>query len=404
MRAICHPAHMTRLRLLSLFTRKIFPVFIGLSLFLPLVIMTPAGAQTVPDPTTANWLVFPKCANSSTYNGKPLTITTYHGLNKQKILYVMPLKGQIVNGLLCIEVTTNFIGVLNQKDVRIQPGKMLVNPKAVPPAFQEAVLQIQPTKTGYTLNIRQDKNLLVTNVPRPAVVPPPITGIQKPPTGPVVGPGTGGGQTPGADPGAGGTIASGSKSFKSPFKSTSMIKNRDPGCDAEGSTDQNGNLESKTRAILGMPQPNKSVRGETKAMVAESWTAPKSGTAHVSAVFRDVHCSCSAIGHGALLPVPEAAVTDVGSIYLEVRSNKGGQPKKTEQELLRWDPHRVNPQPMTMQDGQRVLQASIQVQQGEILTLTAAVNHYSRAKNMGGDGHGETKARIQEITVQMPDR
>jgi hypothetical protein len=80
-------------------------------------------------------------------------------LNNKKILYVMPLKGQIVDGLLCIEATTNFIGVLNQKDVRIQTGKMLVNPKAVPPAFQGAVLQIWPTQAGYTLSARPKEDL-----------------------------------------------------------------------------------------------------------------------------------------------------------------------------------------------------------------------------------------------------
>ena len=96
----------------------------------------------------------------------------------------MPLNGQIVSGLLCIEVTTNFIGALNQKDVRIQPGRMLVDPKAVPPALQGAIRQIQPKQTGYILNVRQDKNLLVLNVPRPAVVPTPIPGIQKPPQAP----------------------------------------------------------------------------------------------------------------------------------------------------------------------------------------------------------------------------
>ncbi len=186
-----------------------------------------------------------------------------------------------------------------------------------------------------------------------------------------------------------------------PYKATSVIKNADSGCEAKGTADQSGNLESKTRATLPVPMP-KSVRGEAKPMVVVSWTAPKAGMANITAVFRDVYCSSQALGIGMLLPAPESHVTDVGSIYLEVKGKRGGQSKKNEQELLRWQPSRVIPQPMTMQDDQRVLQASVMVLQGDILTLTAAVNHYSRAKNAGGTGQGQTKARIQEIIVQIP--
>jgi hypothetical protein len=334
--------------------------------------------------------------NMSTYNGKPIQLATYHGMNNQKILYVIPLKGAIINGLLCMEVTTKFIGVLSDKDVRIQPGRMLVNPKAVPPPLQGVGFQVQPTQSGYSLTIRQDKNLLVTNAPRPAVVP--IPGIQKPPTQGDTGGGTGPGTGGGTDPGTANLWM-----FKPPYKQTSVLRSSDPGCDAVGTADQNGQLLSKTKALLSIPSPQ-SVRGEAKPMVAISWTAPKTGTATISATFLNIHCNCLCVGIGGHLPALENDLTDVGSIYLEVRSNRGGSPKKQEQELLRWNPGRMTPEAMTMQDAQRVLQVSLPVQQGEILTLMAAANHYSRSKNKGGLAQGETRATIQEIKVQMPDR
>jgi hypothetical protein len=44
MKGTCRLAHMNKLGFLSWFSRKVFPVLIGLSLFVGLVIMAPAGA------------------------------------------------------------------------------------------------------------------------------------------------------------------------------------------------------------------------------------------------------------------------------------------------------------------------------------------------------------------------
>jgi hypothetical protein len=138
--------------------------------FLLAGILTFAGlavAASARQATNTGWLVFPQCNATSTYNGKALPLTVYCGKNGDKILYIIPLKDLILTGNLCIEATTGFIGVLNNADALVQTGIMLVNPKAVPPATQEAILNVQPTATGYTLTIRSNRNVLISKVSKP---------------------------------------------------------------------------------------------------------------------------------------------------------------------------------------------------------------------------------------------
>jgi hypothetical protein len=132
-----------------------------------LVLASLATADSSQQAAKSRWLVFPQCNATSTFNGKTLPLTVFCGKNDDKILYVIPLKDTIVTGNLCIEAAAGFIGVFDNSDVIIQTGKILINPKAVPPATQEATLNVHTEADGYTFIIRADKNVLVCRAPKP---------------------------------------------------------------------------------------------------------------------------------------------------------------------------------------------------------------------------------------------
>jgi hypothetical protein len=371
--------------------KNIFPIIrrtsIGIITFG--MFLTLAMTQSVPNP---NWLVFPQCNASSTYNGKPLPLTIYYNTHNNKILYVIPLKDKIVQGNLCIETTTGFIGILKPSDVKVQPGKMLVNPAAVPPATQEAVLNVQPTATGYTLTIRADKNVLICRVPKPLVVLPPITG--NPP-----GPGTG--NPPGPGTGSGPGLPSGLTVAKAPYTAANTEKNQDTLCSANATASAgSGGLSTDTKG-KGNPPSNVGKRGEAFAWIEYTYTAPSSGVLTTQVLFTNVHAEGTAreaTSSGAEVPNDYLA-TDTGYLYVRIKNNTTGQEKpKVESSLGR------APKTYTTTESQRLVSAqTINVNAGDSITVRAGVCHYSRGK-LTGFAQGKTTATVQEFRLQMPSQ
>ena len=101
------------------------------------------------------WLEFDRVKHVSTHNGRPApNIPIYAGRNGDKILYALQVKGRQPE-MLCVEVTTSYIGRFAKTDFQVKGQLMRVKATAVQRQATDMTLNVGQTPKGYRLTITQ---------------------------------------------------------------------------------------------------------------------------------------------------------------------------------------------------------------------------------------------------------